>query len=242
MTERGVERPCGAAAETARHRACAAVGRWVSRVAKARLSRGEPHATRDRRMSRPFWSYVAWQMPGWLVAVLIAMVLHRAFGVSAWLLISAVVLYVGKDLLLYPAMRAVFRPPAPSLPVGEAGKGDRSARAVGLRARERSAVERASTGRRDQGRQRRHRPRRRGFDPHRREALIVAAGGRSGSLHPPDDLDLRGVERDRAECRRLSRQRADAGAGARDDRRPGRDHDLVASSEVREQQVSITHA
>ena len=73
-------------------------------------------------MSRPFWSYVAWQMPGWLVAVLIAMVLHRAFGVSAWLLISAVVLYVGKDLLLYPAMRAVFRPPAPSLPVGARAK------------------------------------------------------------------------------------------------------------------------
>jgi hypothetical protein len=32
------------------------------------------------------------------------------------------VLYVGKDLLLYPAMRAVFRPPAPSVPLGARGK------------------------------------------------------------------------------------------------------------------------
>ena len=71
---------------------------------------------------RPFWSYVAWQAPSWLVAVLVAIVLHRAFGLGAWLVISALVLYVGKDLLLYPAMRAVFRRPAPSVPLGERGK------------------------------------------------------------------------------------------------------------------------
>jgi membrane protein implicated in regulation of membrane protease activity len=71
---------------------------------------------------RPFWSYVAWQTPGWLVAVLVAIVLHRALGLGAWLVISAVVLYVGKDLLLYPAMRAVFRPPAPAVPLGERAK------------------------------------------------------------------------------------------------------------------------
>jgi membrane protein implicated in regulation of membrane protease activity len=71
---------------------------------------------------RPFWSYVAWQTPGWLVAVLVAIILHRALGLGAWLVISGVVLYVGKDLLLYPAMRAVFRPPAPSVPLGERAK------------------------------------------------------------------------------------------------------------------------
>jgi membrane protein implicated in regulation of membrane protease activity len=65
---------------------------------------------------------VAWQAPGWLVAVLVAIVLHQALGLGVWLVISALVLYVGKDLVLYPAMRAVFRPPAPSVPLGQRAK------------------------------------------------------------------------------------------------------------------------
>ena len=44
--------------------------------------------------------------------------LHEAFGFRTWLAIVAFGVYVGKDLALYPAMRAVFRPPLPSVPIG----------------------------------------------------------------------------------------------------------------------------
>ena len=45
-------------------------------------------------------------------------------------LMCALVLCVGKDLLLSPATRAVFRPPAPPVPPGRAAGSHRSARAV----------------------------------------------------------------------------------------------------------------
>lgn len=44
--------------------------------------------------------------------------LHEAFGFTTWLAVIAFAVYVGKDLALYPAMRAVFRAPVPSVPIG----------------------------------------------------------------------------------------------------------------------------
>lgn len=67
---------------------------------------------------RSFVRYVGWQAPGWLVAAVVLFWLHEAFGLTTWLAVVAFTAYVGKDLALYPAMRAVFRPPAPSVPIG----------------------------------------------------------------------------------------------------------------------------
>jgi hypothetical protein len=67
---------------------------------------------------RSFVRYLGWQAPGWLVAAAVLFWLHEAFGLTTWLTVVAFAAYVGKDLALYPAMRAVFRAPAPSVPIG----------------------------------------------------------------------------------------------------------------------------
>jgi membrane protein implicated in regulation of membrane protease activity len=71
-----------------------------------------------------FLRYLGWQTPGWLAAAAVLLWLHQTFGLATWLAVTALALYIGKDLALYPAMRAVFRAAAPSVPLG------RRARAV----------------------------------------------------------------------------------------------------------------
>lgn len=69
-----------------------------------------------------FVRYLGWQAPGWLVAAAVLLWLHQVFGLATWLAVAALALYVGKDLALYPAMRAVFRAAAPSVPLGRRAK------------------------------------------------------------------------------------------------------------------------
>ena len=71
------------------------------------------------RTERSFARYVAWQVPGWLVAALVLFLLCEALGLAPWLAGVVLALYVGKDLALYPAMRVVFRTPSPAIPIGE---------------------------------------------------------------------------------------------------------------------------
>lgn len=71
------------------------------------------------RTERSFARYVAWQIPGWLVAALVLFLLCQALGLAPWAAGVVLVLYVGKDLVLYPAMRVVFRTPPPAIPIGE---------------------------------------------------------------------------------------------------------------------------
>jgi membrane protein implicated in regulation of membrane protease activity len=61
---------------------------------------------------------VAWQAPGWVIAGVALFWLRDMFGLSAWTVTVALALYVAKDLVLYPAMRAVFRAPVPTRPIG----------------------------------------------------------------------------------------------------------------------------
>lgn len=70
---------------------------------------------------RRFAQYLAWQVPGWVVAGLLLLLATQALAVSAWLTGAIFVLYIAKDLVLYPAMRVVFRPPSPTAPVGQRG-------------------------------------------------------------------------------------------------------------------------
>ena len=70
----------------------------------------------QRRWS--FAQYLAWQAPGWLIAAVVLLWLREAVGLATWLVVLALVLYIGKDVVLYPAMRAVFRAPAPPVPIG----------------------------------------------------------------------------------------------------------------------------
>jgi membrane protein implicated in regulation of membrane protease activity len=71
------------------------------------------------RPSRSFAQYLAWQVPGWVLAALVLTWIRLVFDLATWLAVVALALYIGKDLALYPAMRAVFRAPSPSCPIGE---------------------------------------------------------------------------------------------------------------------------
>jgi membrane-bound ClpP family serine protease len=52
--------------------------------------------------------YLLAQVPGWLMALLLAGLLHRWFGVSPLLAAGLVVLWVVKDLALYPLLKRFY--------------------------------------------------------------------------------------------------------------------------------------
>ncbi len=62
---------------------------------------------------------MAWQAPGWVAAGVALFWLGAALDLATWIVTSILALYVAKDLALYPAMRAVFRTPAPTRPIGQ---------------------------------------------------------------------------------------------------------------------------
>lgn len=65
----------------------------------------------------PLLKYVLTQIPGWLGAALFLW-LGVTVGLPVWLAASFWAAWVVKDLVLFPAMRAVFRPPAATRPIG----------------------------------------------------------------------------------------------------------------------------
>jgi membrane protein implicated in regulation of membrane protease activity len=73
-------------------------------------------------VNRRFPRYVLWQLPGWAVAAATVIALAGMLELPAWTAAVALAAYVLKDLLLYPAMRAVFRPPAAPDLVGARGE------------------------------------------------------------------------------------------------------------------------
>jgi membrane protein implicated in regulation of membrane protease activity len=73
----------------------------------------------DSPPPRPFAQYLAWQVPGWVIAALALLSMHVVFGLPTWLAVVALALYIGKDLALYPAMRQVFRAAPPARPIGQ---------------------------------------------------------------------------------------------------------------------------
>lgn len=73
-------------------------------------------------MSGAFRSYVASQVPGWLLALLVAWALNRWAGLPGWLVVLLYAAWVVKDLLLFPSMRRFYRSePSARRIVGEKG-------------------------------------------------------------------------------------------------------------------------
>lgn len=70
---------------------------------------------------RVFVCYLAWQLPGWLLGAVGIGAATWALALPSWVIPAGVALLVVQDLLLYPAMRAVFRPAPPMRPVGARG-------------------------------------------------------------------------------------------------------------------------
>jgi len=65
--------------------------------------------------------YLAWQLPGWLLGALGIGALTWGLALPGWVVPVGVALLVVRDLLLYPAMRVVFRPAPPVQPLGARG-------------------------------------------------------------------------------------------------------------------------
>jgi membrane protein implicated in regulation of membrane protease activity len=70
---------------------------------------------------RMFVRYLAWQLPGWLLGAVGIGAATWALALPRWVIPAGVALLVVQDLLLYPAMRAVFQPVPPVRPVGARG-------------------------------------------------------------------------------------------------------------------------
>jgi membrane protein implicated in regulation of membrane protease activity len=73
-------------------------------------------------MPSGFGRYLLWQLPGWIVAAVAVTVVVQILDLPLWAGPLALGVFVGKDLLLFPAMRAVFRPAASPRLVGRRGE------------------------------------------------------------------------------------------------------------------------
>lgn len=62
----------------------------------------------------PLVRYVAFQVPGWIIAGLAAFLASGWWGLPAWVAAGIVALWVVKDLALYPLLRSAYEPPAAS--------------------------------------------------------------------------------------------------------------------------------
>jgi membrane protein implicated in regulation of membrane protease activity len=65
--------------------------------------------------------YLLWQLPGWLLAAGALALIARATGLAWWIVIGAIAVVIARDIVLYPVMRVVFRPPSPPYPLGAHG-------------------------------------------------------------------------------------------------------------------------
>ena len=53
--------------------------------------------------------YILYQIPGWLLAVAAAVLLHRWVGLPAWAAAALVVVWTLKDAALYPFLRTAYQ-------------------------------------------------------------------------------------------------------------------------------------
>ena len=77
---------------------------------------------RNRRS--PFWRYTAFQIPGWILAAVGGWWLHATLDIPVWAAAGVLVVWVIKDIALYPFLRSAYevddRPPVERL-IGDRG-------------------------------------------------------------------------------------------------------------------------
>jgi membrane protein implicated in regulation of membrane protease activity len=76
-------------------------------------------------------NYVVWQLPGWVLVGAGLVLLHMLLGLPLVLVAVVFALFVAKDLLLFPALRTIFRPARGPIPVGARGETVEALRPVG---------------------------------------------------------------------------------------------------------------
>jgi membrane-bound serine protease (ClpP class) len=66
--------------------------------------------------------WLLWQLPGWVVVALVVFVAAHVLALPVWLALAVLALFVLKDVVLFPAMKTVLRPPASTRLVGARGR------------------------------------------------------------------------------------------------------------------------
>jgi membrane protein implicated in regulation of membrane protease activity len=64
---------------------------------------------------------VLWQVPGWVLGGLVLAFTVGVLDLPSWVVPAGIAVLAVRDLALYPAMRAVFRPPRAPHPIGASG-------------------------------------------------------------------------------------------------------------------------
>ncbi len=59
-------------------------------------------------MTSSFWRYTAFQVPGWIIAIVGGWFLHRWVDVPLWVASGVLVVWVIKDYALYPVLRSAY--------------------------------------------------------------------------------------------------------------------------------------
>ncbi len=59
-------------------------------------------------MTSSFWRYTAFQVPGWIIAIVGGWLLHRWVGIPLWVASGVLVVWVIKDYALYPVLRSAY--------------------------------------------------------------------------------------------------------------------------------------
>ena len=65
-----------------------------------------PHV--GRRPPSVLGRYLRFQVPGWILALVVASVLHQSADVPLWAAAVLVLLWIAKDLVLYPWLRSSY--------------------------------------------------------------------------------------------------------------------------------------
>jgi membrane protein implicated in regulation of membrane protease activity len=55
-----------------------------------------------------FTRYILFQVPGWIIYILLLVSAQRWFGLPGWIAIGVLLVLVGKDFLLYPLLRTAY--------------------------------------------------------------------------------------------------------------------------------------
>jgi membrane protein implicated in regulation of membrane protease activity len=61
-----------------------------------------------RRPRAVFRRYVLFQVPGWLLALVVVVVSHQQLGLPIWAAAALWLVWFGKDIALYPLLRASY--------------------------------------------------------------------------------------------------------------------------------------
>ena len=65
-------------------------------------------------LRRTLIRYLWFQVPGWILSVVVLWVLNRWFGLPAWLGVLLFTLFVIKDFVLFPLLRRAYEPGVPT--------------------------------------------------------------------------------------------------------------------------------